>query len=316
MLSDLHIRNFRGFEDLRLDNLGRVNLVVGKNNTGKTSLLEAVTILADPRQMGSLPHLFRDPPGDVVERYYKWLRKDGSDPEQSAIESTVGNERLRVSLYPGKYLTHEIQLKLRNFYNDAVEIIRVPTKISWNVRSVAVQDRNGRDIVSAYSRAVAPKGGEERIESLLRAVDPRIQTVRLATDGQNTLFVVVDIGLGERVPLPQLGQGVCRLLGVFAEILGHSPQIVLVDEIENGIHYTAMPQVWKGIAEVAERMNVQIFATTHSHECLEAAHEAFAERASYDFRVVQLYRVGQKTDGRVLDRKLIEAALAGEIDLR
>jgi AAA15 family ATPase/GTPase len=116
--------------------------------------------------------------------------------------------------------------------------------------------------------------------------------------------------------MTQAGEGLNRVLAVLVRLLGSKPHFAFLDEIENGIHHTALPQVWKGIAEVAERMNVQVFATTHSHECLEAAHETFAERASYDFRIVQLYRVDQKTDGRVLDRGLVEAAIAGEIDLR
>jgi len=316
MLSDLHIANFRGFEDLHLENLGRVNLVVGKNNTGKTALLEAIVLLADPSQTESLPGLFRDHPGDVVQRYYRWLRKDDSDPERSLIDTSVNGERLVLSLYPSKYLTEEGMLKLCRFRNAALDILRAPSKYSWTVRALSVHNRSANEVVAAYSKAVSPKGGEEQIERLLQTVDGRIQTVRLATDGQGNLFIAVDIGLSERVPILQIGQGVCRLVAIFSELLGHRPQIALIDEVENGIHHTVLPQVWKGIAEVAERVNVQIFATTHSHECLEAAHGAFAERASYDFRVIQLYRVDQRTGGRVLDRKLIEAALAGEIDLR
>jgi len=316
MLNDLHIANFRGFEDLRLENLGRVNLIVGKNNTGKTSLLEAVTLLADPKQASGMPNLFRVHPGEVVERYYRWLRRDGAGSETALVDTAVDGERLYLSIYPKGLLTNKDQLSLRFFENEAIDCIRTPSKYGWKVKVISVHWRGGEDIVTAYPRAVTPKGGEEQIESLVKAVDGRIQTIRLSTDGKGNNFIVVDIGLSERLPLQQVGQGVYRLVGIFSELLGHRPEIALLDEIENGIHHTAMSQVWKGIAEVAERMNVQIFATTHSHECLEAAHEAFVARSSYDLRVIQLYRVGQKTDGRVLDQRLIEAALAGEIELR
>ena len=50
--------------------------------------------------------------------------------------------------------------------------------------------------------------------------------------------------------------------------------VVLVDEIENGLHHSVLPGVWKVIAKAAEQFNVQMFATTHSFECVEAAHEA------------------------------------------
>lgn len=67
---------------------------------------------------------------------------------------------------------------------------------------------------------------------------------------------------------------------------------------------------------MAERLAIQIFATTHSWECLVAAHEAFARRSTYDLRVIQLYRLADGTSGRVLDRTHIEAAIAGEIEVR
>ena len=67
---------------------------------------------------------------------------------------------------------------------------------------------------------------------------------------------------------------------------------------------------------MAARLGIQIFATTHSRECLVAAHEAFTARDTYDLRVVQLYRLGEATSGRMLDRAHIEAALAGDIEVR
>jgi len=183
-------------------------------------------------------------------------------------------------------------------------------------RAISVQHRAPEAIVGAFSNAVRPKEGERQMESLLRSVDERIQSVRLDADPQGGPFIVVDIGLSERVPLSQAGQGIYRLVAIFSEILGHQADVAFIDEIENGIHHTVLSKIWSGIAEVANRMNVQIFATTHSQECLEAAHEAFSKRADYDFRVIQLYRVGDKSGGRVLDRAHIEAAIAGDIELR
>jgi AAA15 family ATPase/GTPase len=170
--------------------------------------------------------------------------------------------------------------------------------------------------VDAFAEAVRPAEGEAQMESLLRSVDDRVKTVRLDYTQGSQPFIVVDVGLSQRVPLSQAGQGIYRLVAIFSELLGQRPQICFIDEIENGIHYTVLPQVWKGIAEVAERLGIQVFATTHSGECLAAAHEAFAARKSYDLRVIQLYRTNDQTDGRVLDRKLIESGLEGNIDLR
>jgi AAA15 family ATPase/GTPase len=172
-------------------------------------------------------------------------------------------------------------------------------------------------MATAFAEAVRPSEGEAQMESLLRSVDNRVKTVRLDyAQGQQQPFIVVDIGLSRRVPLSQVGQGVYRLVAIFSELLGQRPDICFIDEIENGIHYSVLPQVWDGIAEVAERLHIQVFATTHSGECLAAAHESFSKRKSYDLRVVQLYRTDGCIEGRVLNRELIQAGLDGNIDLR
>jgi predicted ATPase len=303
MLNDLHIANFRGFEDLNLQGLGRVNLIVGKNNTGKTSLLEAVTLLVTLKQPSDLRAAYRVYPKEETH-FDHWLVRDGSEAGGAIIETNID----------GKIRSCQVGLQ----YQSTSPIAYTKSSAGASPWSVHIQSAiaNDGDLILPFAEAVRQRQGERTLEEMMRAVDPRIQTIRLTTGRNNQAFIEVDLGLTARMPISQAGAGLSRVLTILVKLLGAKPQFALLDEIENGIHHTAMPQVWKGIAEVAERMNVQIFATTHSHECLEAAHEAFAERSSYDFRVIQLYRVNQKADGRVLDRRLIEAALAGEIELR
>jgi len=71
-----------------------------------------------------------------------------------------------------------------------------------------------------------------------------------------------------------------------------------------------------GLLHAATEADVQVFATTHSLECIRSAHEVFSDQPDYDLSVIQLFRVPSGIEGRVLDRKHIEAAMAGEIDLR
>jgi len=312
MLNDLHIANFRGFEDLRLGNFGRVNLIVGKNNTGKTSLLEAVTLLVDPHKMSMLRSAYRKSPSEDAH-FYRWLLHDGAEGTKTVLEATIDGKARTLSITLKEGATTIIAAQRES--NETISWQWSPEIPSCNVHIQSVGNGN-QDLIPPFAEAVRQRQGEKTLEELLRAVDPRIQNIRLTTNRQNQPYIEVDLGLSARMPLSQAGEGLSRVLTILVKLLGEKPQFALLDEIENGIHHTAMPQVWKGIAEVAERMNVQIFATTHSHECLEAAHEAFAERSSYDFRVIQLYRVDQKTDGRVLDRRLIEAALKGDVDLR
>src|SRR6266567_3199835 len=84
MLTSLHIKNFRGFKGLDLVSLKRVNLIVGKSNTGKTGFLEALALLLcePPAGCVNLPNLFRSAGGDQNENFWKWIfyNKDTKKP--------------------------------------------------------------------------------------------------------------------------------------------------------------------------------------------------------------------------------------------
>jgi AAA15 family ATPase/GTPase len=156
---------------------------------------------------------------------------------------------------------------------------------------------------------------EEQLITMLRALDERVDAVRILSQHGHS-YVAIGFNKKQRIPVNHAGQGMERMIGIFSEILGEAADIICIDEIENGLHYTALKSIWNGIAEIATRLGVQLFITTHSRECLEAAHRVFEERQSYDLRVVQLYRVRDQIDGRVLDREHITAAVESEIEVR
>jgi AAA15 family ATPase/GTPase len=100
-------------------------------------------------------------------------------------------------------------------------------------------------------------------------------------------------------------------------IAGAPNGVVLVDEIETGFHYSVLPKVWQAIARVAREMNTQVFATTHSRECLIAAHQAFSKSEIYDFRLFRL-EFGAEGKNRVVayDRELLEFVLERDWEVR
>ena len=83
-----------------------------------------------------------------------------------------------------------------------------------------------------------------------------------------------DIGLSELVPLSAMGEGMTQIARLVLAIASVPDGVVLVDEVENGIHHSVLPDVWRAIDEAAKQFHTQIFATTHSFECIEAAHQA------------------------------------------
>ena len=317
MIQELKVQNFRGFNALDLKNLKRVNLVVGENNAGKTSLLEAILLLCEPTKVQQLPGLFRAVQGNPDLRYFRWLLKDACQGGKGLLSAKSGTEEWSLHLsspkVPGSETTN--QPPGHDIYNGTTFRMRGSTQTRRVCRVMSVQHRDSNALVSLVGKAHRKGEGEDTLQRLLAKVDPRIKKVRV-DPGDDGNQVIVDIGLSELVPVSQTGQGVYRLLAILADIIGENPDVVLIDEVENGLHHSVQKQIWAGLAETAEKLDVQIIATTHSDECLRAAHSAFAERTTYDFGVIQLFRVQSGVQGRVLDREHIEAAISGNIDLR
>jgi predicted ATPase len=321
MLTSLEFESFRGFKHLKLEGLSRVNLIVGKNNVGKTSLMEGIALLAKPSQLRRLPELLRNANSNPAQHYYRWLISDKhgvshlmetlESGEQRIIELSLAHDPNRRD--PTTKTPYEVSSSEGGVY--VVRLKRSPEMEFVTISTGSRNDLTPQSIVKSFAKAVLRRSGEETIESVLNKVDPRIQKVRVdASTGENIL--VVDFGLSQLIPLSQAGQGIARIVEILSTIIGNDASLCLIDEIENGIHHSSLEQVWSGIAKASKLLNVQVFATTHSYECIAAAHAAFSMQDEYDFRVVQLFRVETDLQGRVLDRPLIEAALAGDIDLR
>jgi hypothetical protein len=147
------------------------------------------------------------------------------------------------------------------------------------------------ELVRLYDVAVR-KEKEDQLTDLLNQIEPRLKNLRpLTAEGEpeDTKAIHANLGLGELAPISMLGQGFNRLAYLYAGLLGQNANIALIDEVENGIHYAALPILWQGIANIARELDIQIFATTHSYECIQAAAKVF-EAAPEEFQLIRLER--------------------------
>jgi len=158
-------------------------------------------------------------------------------------------------------------------------------------------------------------GEQEVVLRVLKLIEPRLKRVAtVVVAGEPILHG--DIGKGRLIPLPLMGEGMARLASLVLHI-GNAPKgVVLVDEIENGLHYSVLPKLWQAIGEVARQFDVQIFATTHSLECVAAAHNAFSKSSCYDFRLHRLERVEDVIHVVTYDQETLEAAIETGLEVR
>ena len=145
----------------------------------------------------------------------------------------------------------------------------------------------------------------ELILDALRVVEPGLVGIE-DNASSDAPMICVDLGLPELVPLPVMGAGMTHVARIVLAAASAAGGVVLVDELENGLHHSVLPDVWRVIGKAAEDFDVQVFATTHSFECVEAAQKTLATN---DFR---LHRI-EVEDGAYRCITPSPAAIAGAV---
>jgi AAA domain, putative AbiEii toxin, Type IV TA system/AAA domain len=255
MLTSIHIQGFKGFRDTKIPELRRVNLILGGQNSGKTSLLEAVYLGHRPQPLSA---------ATAAQFLQKTaFRKTPQSRDEHWVDSSGFKSGCTIRF--GEPLPQTILSCFNVYPIDEVELVNL------------------------YITAVKKSRKEDWL-NLLRFIEPRLQDLdQFPPEGEDRSVVHAKIGLHELIPLSQLGQGFNRLAYLYAGLLGQNANIALIDEIENGIHYSALPILWQGIANIARELDIQIFATTHSYECIRAAAKVF-ESTPEEFQLIRLER--------------------------
>jgi hypothetical protein len=158
-------------------------------------------------------------------------------------------------------------------------------------------------------------GQQDMLLKALQVVEPRLSRLAVVVTG-GTPMIHGDIKLDRLVPLSLMGEGMVRLASLVLAIGNAQKGVVLVDEIENGLHHSILPKVWLVISEAARQFNTQVFATTHSMECIAAAHRAFSESKGYDFHLHRLERREGTIRAITYDQETLSAAIDTGLEVR
>jgi len=339
MFDKLTIEHFRAFEKIEIVPLHRVNLIAGGNNVGKTSVLEAIwfalqdnPFTSPETQTSRAQALFRrssidyrphtQSPPDDIDNFWKWLfpQKDTSLPISIGLSSSVAplNDRVLTFRFEGAQL-HATAGKVHSTLGQHSSSSVTPPVSAPECITLATF--HSSPVVDAERvNAVSVINGDDELVTYLRLIDPRIRKLKyLKLPGHQHPYVYADVGFGkdkELIPATQLGQGTARMLGLFASLMTEQARVLLIDEFENGLQHDAIGPIWSALGKFARDNNVQIFATTHSFECIAAAHKVFAENAD-DFAVIKLR--SDPTQGIaafVLDHANIDVAIETEMEIR
>lgn len=162
---------------------------------------------------------------------------------------------------------------------------------------------------------LAKRGNEGEVISVLRVIEPRLENLKVITTGGVPLVQGKLSGLSKTLPINLMGEGIEKILSIIISIVSGNHHYILIDEIENGLHHTVLADLWKMIGKAVRQYDCQLIATTHSDECMEAAHEALPEMRE-DFRYIRLDRQDGNISAKVADYDMIGSAIRSRMEVR
>lgn len=349
---EISIKNYKSLISLTGENFGKINLITGKNNAGKTSFLEALFLNLGPSNV-TLPI-------NILGRLgLNRLFPEGSTNLQYFFNSYDSKKVINFVVKTKNHGTSALEISLRNAIPDEIAIVNarikdqekggvnIPQTLEYKVsgfgkkrftNKLLVSPATGiiplmensieypesvyisSELVSFFDNEIERYdrvNKENRInefDDVIRMIEPNLKRTSLGI--HNSLpTILADVGYG-LAPLNLLGSGGKKLAQIFLALSCAQNGIVLIDEIEGSFHYSILPSIWKAIVEFSRRNNTQIFATTHSGECLKAAYEVARASDFDDIKLHRLERNGETSNFYSFDGEKLEAMLSNDWDLR
>jgi len=305
-LDSLEIRNFRLFHHLIIERLGRVNLFVGKNNVGKTSLLEALWIYADSGN----PNLLNK---SISARHENFQIPFGTaNISGDATHTAPAIRHLYTNspaIIPGEKLCTQIGSS-----TDRTKTVEL--SLGWYLPDI---DADSKRYIPYSENDL-----EDDVLSALQIIEPEIERLnfisshhnRNGTNGEGRIPFVRLMSRDGWIPLRSLGEGINRILDISVALVNARNGFLLIDEIENGLHYSIQADLWRLLLRVARRLNVQVFATTHNWDCVEAFQLAASEIEQSDGMLIRLQKRGEEIVPILFDESRLSIAVREDIEIR
>lgn len=350
MLDSLYIKNFRLFKELKIKQLERVNLIVGRNNSGKTCLLEALQIYATNAADSVLNQILKRREENIDQLSYETV--DGNyrsplrnlfynycfpQPESDEDVLVIGSyqktqERLITQHRIGKTDKDQITswtsiLKngelIKSFDENEKSIhshyhINHKNIINQSVIFIPSHYLNKKEVATLWNK-VNLTDKQKVIVQGLQLIETKIQDIAL-TVSENPIPIIRLEGYSEPRPLKSMGDGLTRTFELMLALVNAKNGFLLIDEFENGLHYTVQASIWQLIIKLARELNVQVFATTHSLDCVTAFQEIIQQDQTEGL-VFHLGRSALKSDkGKIIatayDQEELQLATQTDLEIR
>jgi AAA15 family ATPase/GTPase len=313
-IKNIEIKNFKCFDNFKAEGFGRVNLIGGKNNVGKTAFMEACylsqsekteelfgrlleikthrdvinNLLLTSRREEDLQKLIKDNIGleiyikgkggyELIEEkdsygnveyqdYKEW--EDGLVKIEFLKTIDVYAKHTKINVYPPLHIKGE---EITSSYPDRYTFSTLIELLNFSFDSTKKQF--SLNFISPYSNS------NEELENIIgqSKLDNKYDKLNeylLEVFNISNIDIIKNKPMlksnGEYKELSYFGQGIKTFINIISSILLLKDDVIFIDELENGIHYTNLDKLWEIILTISKEQNVQVFATTHSKECIES----------------------------------------------
>ncbi|MFM2311081.1 MAG: hypothetical protein RLZZ04_357 [Cyanobacteriota bacterium] len=366
MLKKLKIENFRCFKSFELDHLGRVNLLVGKNNSGKTSVLEAIKLFySESDDISSLEEIMSErgeylQDGETLDishlfyghefsskkyisitsdKDYKFTLKFKDDELKTDLENSSHQDKLtRLTetkhdeytdfssfMYAIKNATTTKKINkfstTLDFWGPPFSNLEITNNVDFlKTKFISISSLTVYETLELFNQIVLTSE-EDLVYQALQIIEPNIERIapignEIKNNNSRSGFFVRLSDTQKRIPIGSMGDGIWRILGLTLSLVSAKDGVLLVDEIDTGLHYTALENMWRLIWETSKKLNIQVFATTHNSDCWKAL-EALTNREDVREEDISIQRIEKDTPRSVAyNKEEIATAVEREIEVR
>ena len=354
MISSMRLRNFRGFQDIELSDICPITLISGRNNVGKSAILEAVFLFFDHQHQDSFIKIdmFRgnympNRGTNLWESLFYQMDMSRTMQIEMGLDDTLAilkytRDSSFVPIYNAALpkeamndiitsakLTHTLKFQYeKGDYSEEGHFVAGQAGILQNMTTNKenqaelmpythfINNRQMFDVVIIDDFGIIEmRQKKQDVIDIMQMIDKNIQDiVTISTNGQASLYVKTNDHL---LPLNLMGDGTSKLLCLVVSIISHPNSIFLVDEIEGGFHYSIYQKLWETIATIARKYACQIIATTHSYECIVGAIDGIesADR-KHEFCYFRLNRKDAQNRAYRYSGELLRIAIAEDMEVR
>jgi len=313
-IKNIEIKNFKCFENFSAEGFGRVNLIGGKNNVGKTAFMEACWINSgsfDIKQfIGHMKAIkfMRENLNILIDNATYDTKKFIELQNGLDISSNINNckfdikESNGIKEYLFEFNNQDIQVNANDFSFDL--------DFKENNGFIDNFGLSNGNIITAYGY-IQKKDDELYLNNILNRFDSRIEAFKIIDEKPQCKVN------GKYLEITEFGDGVRHLISIVTSLYRSENGYLFIDEIDNGIHYTMLDDLWYAILEVSKRLNVQVFTTTHSKECIESYYRVAKKLNDKDITYIGLNRLKNgKIKAGVHNYALIENSIEQEHEVR